>query len=82
MRCCAGAGSWDESLRLWYRIGHPNSTPKSSSGAADTPQGDKQEVRRPFEMPSPCLYFHVFMANSCSTPWLVLGTRKTHYDAQ
>lgn len=43
----AGAGSWDESLRLWFRIGHPNSTPKSSSGLADTPQGDKQEVRRP-----------------------------------
>ena len=40
----AGAGSWDETLRLWHRISHPNNTPKTSSGVADTTQGNEQEV--------------------------------------
>ena len=40
----SGAGSWDESLRLWYPLGHPNNTPKASRGAADAPQGEQQQV--------------------------------------
>lgn len=39
-----GAGSWDETLRLWHRISHPNNTPKASSGVADTTQANEQEV--------------------------------------
>ncbi len=31
-------GSWDESLRLWYRVGHPN-TPRGSTAFDDLTEG-------------------------------------------
>jgi len=32
-------GSWDESLRLWYRVGHPNNTPRGSTAFDDLTEG-------------------------------------------
>ncbi|DBA82705.1 TPA: hypothetical protein ACH3X1_006940 [Trebouxia sp. C0004] len=37
-------GSWDESLRLWYRVGHPNNTPRGSTAFDELTAGiDTQE---------------------------------------
>ncbi|KAL3157712.1 hypothetical protein ABBQ32_012143 [Trebouxia sp. C0010 RCD-2024] len=36
-------GSWDESLRLWHRIGHPSNTPKAYGGLPDARQAKQQQ---------------------------------------
>lgn len=38
------AGSWDESLRLWYRRGHPNNTPRGSAAVDDITEGTELKV--------------------------------------
>ena len=38
------AGSWDESLRLWHRVGHPNNTPKGSTALDDLTQDSNTKV--------------------------------------
>ena len=37
-------GSWDESLRLWYRVGHPNNTPRGSTAFDDLTEGNDIKV--------------------------------------
>lgn len=37
-------GSWDESLRLWYRVGHPNNTPRGSTAFDDLTEGNNIQV--------------------------------------
>ncbi len=37
-------GSWDESLRLWYRVGHPNNTPRGSTAFDDLTEGNNIKV--------------------------------------
>jgi len=37
-------GSWDESLRLWYRVGHPNNTPRGSTAFDDVTEGIDTKV--------------------------------------
>ena len=39
-----GAGSWDESLRLWHRIGHPSITAKSPSPTANAADSKQHTV--------------------------------------
>ncbi|KAL0052582.1 hypothetical protein WJX82_004239 [Trebouxia sp. C0006] len=50
-------GSWDESLRLWYRVGHPNNTPRGPAAFDDLTEGnnikDREGVRRQMQQLPP-----------------------------